>query len=99
MVNPVSLNNLARTRAAIEPDANRADALKPRPGASAALTRDNVSLSPGAASLPAELRSGPPINQALVTKIGAAIAEGRYPVNPDAIATAMMRELADFSDY
>jgi len=99
MVNPVSLNSLSRTRPATETDTTRAETTAARPGPAAALARDDVALSPGAARLPDALRSGPPIDQALVTRIGAAIAEGRYPVNPDAIATALMRELADFSDY
>ncbi|WP_354003995.1 flagellar biosynthesis anti-sigma factor FlgM [Pseudotabrizicola algicola] len=54
---------------------------------------DDLSLSSGALSLPDALRQGPPIDKALVEQIGAAIAEGRYPIKPDLIAEAMFRDV------
>ncbi len=45
----------------------------------------------GAGQLVAELASAPPVNQARVAELRAAIQGGRYPVDPDAIASAMLR--------
>jgi negative regulator of flagellin synthesis FlgM len=50
---------------------------------------DVLSLSANALELPAELKLGPPIDTAQVSKIKQAIAEGKYPVNLDAIKDAL----------
>lgn len=94
MVNPISLNGPSRARPAAEADAGKSQVAT---GASSAPTAsaDQLVLSASAHSLPQALRDGPPIDRALVDKIGAAIAEGRYPLNPDAIATAIMQEIND----
>ena len=102
MVNPISLNSPVRFRALSETDndstrtagagAASGPVAAPRPTASG----DTVSLSPQAARLPDGMRGPAPVDKALVERIGAAIAEGRYPVDPDAVARAMLRELADF---
>ena len=56
---------------------------------------DLVALSSDALSLPAELRAGPPIDQALVAQLGQDIAAGRYPLNPEKIAQALIAQFAD----
>ena len=52
---------------------------------------DVLSLSAGALDLPAELKMGPPIDTAQVSKIKSAIAAGNYPINLDAIKEAMFQ--------
>jgi flagellar biosynthesis anti-sigma factor FlgM len=49
-----------------------------------------VSGSIGNAGLIKELASAPPVNTARVTHLQAAIAAGRYPIDADAIAGAML---------
>jgi len=38
------------------------------------------------------LTQGPPIDRALIDRIGEAIIEGRYPIKPDLIADALIRD-------
>lgn len=57
---------------------------------------DSLRLSAGAGQLPASLTQGPPVDAALVDRLGTAIAEGRYPVDPDRIAAALFRDYLDF---
>ncbi|OYQ25100.1 flagellar biosynthesis anti-sigma factor FlgM [Sandarakinorhabdus cyanobacteriorum] len=45
----------------------------------------------GPGGLVAELASAPPVNRARVAELKAAIAGGRYPIDPQAIADAMIR--------
>ena len=52
---------------------------------------DVLSLSAQALDLPAELKMGPPLDTAQVSKIKSAIAEGNYPINLDAIKDAMFQ--------
>ena len=52
---------------------------------------DVLSISAKALDLPAELKMGPPIDTAQVSKIKSAIAEGNYPINLDAIKDAMFQ--------
>lgn len=75
---------------ALRPPAGRRPA--PPPGT---LNTDTLSLSAEAVSVPAELKSGPPINSAQVARIKEAIAGGKYPVNLDAIGNAMMQAWQD----
>lgn len=58
---------------------------------------DQVQLSSRAQALPGALGAGPPVDAALVDRIGAAIAGGNYPVDPDRIAAAMFRDFIEFS--
>jgi negative regulator of flagellin synthesis FlgM len=72
----------------------------PRPSAATAagpVTEDSVQLSVGPGILPAALTGGPPVDTALVSRIGTAIAAGRYPVDPDRIAEALFRDYADLT--
>lgn len=57
---------------------------------------DHLHLSDAAGALPAGLTSGPPIDAAMVARLGEAVAAGRYPVDPDRIAEALMRDHVDF---
>jgi negative regulator of flagellin synthesis FlgM len=50
---------------------------------------DSVTLSPAAASLPDELKSGPPIDLPIVTEIKEAIAQGKYPIDLEAITESL----------
>jgi anti-sigma28 factor (negative regulator of flagellin synthesis) len=47
--------------------------------------------------LPDAMLKGPPIDMSTVEKLGAEIAQGRYPVDPERIAAAICRECFDFS--
>lgn len=100
MVNPISLNNAARPRVLGEADAApaRSGAAVSHPSPrSTGEAADNVSLSTEAARLPEELTKGPPIDRALVDRIGEAVAQGRYPIRPDLIADALFREVRDMN--
>jgi negative regulator of flagellin synthesis FlgM len=84
-------------RAAAESDRLRGT---PRPAAATTVgpvTEDSVQLSVGPGILPAALTGGPPVDTALVARIGTAIAAGRYPVDPDRIAEALFRDYADLN--
>lgn len=101
MVNPISSNNTTRLRQVgeAEPAQTRGGAAPtatPLRGAAAA-TADGVSLSTAASSLPEALTKGPPIDRALVDRIGEAISEGRYPIKPDLIAEALFRDVHDMN--
>ncbi|NBE09163.1 flagellar biosynthesis anti-sigma factor FlgM [Paragemmobacter ruber] len=50
---------------------------------------DSVTLSPAAASLPDELKSGPPIDLTIVAEIKEAIAQGKYPIDLEAITESL----------
>lgn len=50
---------------------------------------DRVTLSPAAASLPDELKSGPPIDLPIVAEIKEAIAQGKYPIDLEAITESL----------
>ncbi len=100
MVAPISSNNITRLRPAGEADTSPTRAA----GAAAAPTRlpggpsaDGVSLSADASRLPEALTQGPPVDRALVDRIGAAIAEGNYPIKPDLIAEALFRDVHDMN--
>jgi flagellar biosynthesis anti-sigma factor FlgM len=95
MVNPITSNSLSRLRSIGE-----SDPMQTKGGAApsgpqrgpAGNTSDGVSLSAEAMRLPEALTKGPPIDRALVERIGTAIAEGRYPIKPDLIADALVRD-------
>lgn len=61
----------------------------------AAPPRDQLELTGGAA-LPSGLMAGPPIDAAMVARLSEAVAAGRYPIDPDRIAEALLRDHADF---
>ena len=50
---------------------------------------ESVTLSTAAATLPGELKSGPPIDMEIVAKIKDAIAEGKYPIDLEAITESL----------
>lgn len=83
------------SRPAVETDRLRAGARAAAP-APAVPPGDSVLLSVAAGTLPAGLAGGPPVDAALVDRIGTAIAGGRYPVDPDRIAEAMFADQAGF---
>jgi negative regulator of flagellin synthesis FlgM len=92
-------SNVTQLRRVGEADA--ASAGRARPEATGQLDRgralgsDQVSLSAAAQALPAEMQSGPPINQSLVDRLGQDIAAGRYPLNPEKIAQALVAHFTD----
>lgn len=50
---------------------------------------DSVTLSPTAQALPEELKGGPPVDLTIVAKIKEAIAEGKYPIDLEAITDSL----------
>lgn len=70
-------------------------ASKPAPaqGASSSPAQDAVSLSQVAGSLQASER--PPVNTARIQEIKAAISEGRFKINPEAIADRLIESARD----
>lgn len=50
-----------------------------------------ITLSKSAQSLPAELKSGPPIDTGAVSRIKSAVAAGKYPVNIDALTESLFQ--------
>ena len=64
-------------------------------GASGATGADSLRLSDQAMSLSQGMLKTPPIDRALVDRLGTAIAEGRYPVDPERIAQAMFADSFD----
>jgi len=98
MVNSISTNNISRLRQIAETDPTQARSGSTpgaQPRAPSGTAADDVSLSPAASRLPAALTQGPPVDRALVDRIGEAIAEGRYPIKPDLIAEALFRDVHD----
>jgi negative regulator of flagellin synthesis FlgM len=68
------------------------------PGASVgatAATGDSVALSAAAQALPAELKSGPPVDLDAVKKIKDAIAHGKYPIDVEAITESLFQNYLD----
>lgn len=97
MVNHIT-SNITHLRRPL--DAEPGQTARTRPDAAGPADRprgagDQVALSSDALSLPAELQSGPPVDQALVARLGQDIAAGRYPLNPEKIAQALIAQFAD----
>jgi len=100
MVNPISSNNVTRLRPTGETDtaaARHGAAPTAQRGGGIDSAADNVNLSAQASRLPEALTKGPPIDRALVDRIGEAVAEGRYPIKPDLIADALLRDFHDMN--
>ena len=96
MVNSIS-NQMPRLRLATDIDqSTRPAGLSGRTTTAPVGSADSLRLSAGASTLPETLRQGPPVDSALVDRIGQAIAQGRYPVDPDRIAEALFRDYLDF---
>jgi flagellar biosynthesis anti-sigma factor FlgM len=100
-VNPA---NITRLRLMGEADTSRAATSAPGTGPSQAgpsaaapaqAGGDNLRLSDQARALSEGMMKGPPVDRALVERLGSAIAEGRYPVDPDRIAAAMCADCFD----
>jgi len=66
---------------------------QPRPAASPPATAEPVSLSPLAGALLASEK--PPVNAGKVQEIKEAIAQGRFKINPDAIASRLLDTARD----
>lgn len=95
MVNPISSQSIARLRPVGDADQTKSQsgpAVSGQGRGVSSSTSDGVSLSAEAISLPAALTQGPPIDRALIDRIGEAIIEGRYPIKPDLIADALIRD-------
>jgi negative regulator of flagellin synthesis FlgM len=99
----VTPTNITRLRLAGDVDTQRAAsgaAGHPTAGAVAtpatgATGADSLRLSDQAMSLSQGMLKTPPIDRALVDRLGTAIAEGRYPVDPERIAQAMFADSFD----
>jgi negative regulator of flagellin synthesis FlgM len=92
--------NITRLRPVNDADTLRAGTGGPiptsaRPAGPEAAATDGLSLSAQARTLSEGMLKGPPVDSALVERLSAAIAEGRYPVDPDRIAQAMFADSFD----
>jgi negative regulator of flagellin synthesis FlgM len=92
--------NPSRLRLASDADAPQTTPLPqgaalPRPAGAERPATDGVNLSPQARGLSEAMGKAPPVDRALVDRIGVAIAEGRYPVDPQRIAEAMFAQSFD----
>lgn len=101
--------NITRLRLAGETDTQRATGSAPSGTGSASLASpaagqtaaahpggaDNLRLSAQAQALPAGLLKGAPVDSAMVERLGTAIAEGRYPLDPERIAQAICADCFD----
>ena len=65
----------------------------PTPQVTLAATQEEVSLSPMAASMQAGER--PPVNSTRILEIKQAISEGRFKINPEAIADRLIQSARD----
>ncbi len=63
----------------------------------AAPAGDDVQLTAMGGVLPQELKSGPPIEMALVTKIQDAIANGSYPIDLDKITESLFESYLELN--
>ena len=96
----VTPTNITRLRLAGESETPRAASVAPGasvagPAASHSGGTDSLRLSTQAKGLAEGLMKGPPVDVALVERLGTAIAEGRYPVDPERIAQAMCADCFD----
>jgi negative regulator of flagellin synthesis FlgM len=96
----ITPTNITRLRLASEADAPQAapsaqNPALPRPAGPDRPAADGVNLSPQARSLSDAMIKAPPVDRALVERLGHAIAEGRYPVDPERIAQAMFADSFD----
>jgi negative regulator of flagellin synthesis FlgM len=64
-----------------------------RPNASPAASTEAVSLSPLASTMQGNEK--PPVNTARIQEIKAAISEGRFKINPEAIADSLIETARD----
>lgn len=97
MVGPLT-PNVSRLRPVGDTEAPRAKAegaVRATPAAAGPVHADSVALSGGPRALPEGMLKGPPVDAALVERLGSAIAEGRYPVDPERIAAALCRDCLD----
>ena len=101
MVDPVTSSIAGRLRPAREAEDTTLPARAVAQGQEAAPTRreaDRVILSAEARGMPAELKAGPPMDIEIVRKIKEQIAEGKYPIDLEAITDSLFqsyRELAN----
>lgn len=98
MVNSVSSSDLkARLqKASQDPGAAKANVETPKGvGAPAAAAADGVELSKAAQAMPGGIDVGPPFDLELVSKIKKEIAEGRYPVDLEAITDSLFESYRD----
>lgn len=94
----VTPTQVSRLRLATETDLQRPQPATAAPAVGADSARqDQLNLSAQARALPEAMVKGPPVDHSLVASLGAAIAEGRYPIDPAGIADAMFRDYFDTS--
>jgi negative regulator of flagellin synthesis FlgM len=99
----VTPTNITRLRPAGEADTQRAAsgasgnpvAAPVAPAAASAAGADSLRLSDQATALSQGMLKSPPVDRALVERLGTAIAEGRYPIDPERIAQAMFADSFD----
>lgn len=99
MVEPVS-TAVARMRTLRDTDSqsavSRSGGMAQVP-AKAGATADQVMISAGAANMPQELKSGPPVDLEIVKRIKEAIAEGKYPIDLQAITDSLFESYRDLA--
>lgn len=98
----ITTNQIPHLRLATDADTHRMQsrsgpAAFAQPTSPGGIQVDSLALSTNTNGLPDGLLKGPPVNRELVSQLGAAIAEGRYPIDPAAIAEAMCRDFLDLS--
>ncbi|NIY70908.1 flagellar biosynthesis anti-sigma factor FlgM [Marivivens donghaensis] len=70
-----------------------------QPAAPAAPAGENVEISaPVAQPMPAELKSGPPVEMELVTRIQEAIANGSYPIDLEKITESLFQSYLELNN-
>lgn len=100
MVDPITSSGRPRIARAGEDIAlatgGIAQAATGKAGGMKAASGDVLSLSRTAQSLPAELaESGPPMDLEIVKRIKEAIAEGKYPIDLEAITDSLFQDFLD----
>lgn len=65
----------------------------PKPAENAALASEAVSLSPAASAMQGNEK--PPVNAARIQEIKEAITQGRFKINPEAIADGLLQTARD----
>jgi negative regulator of flagellin synthesis FlgM len=82
-MNPFISSSAARAASVREAAADPSQPVRASSGASA--------VKPGLGALVAALAKAPPVDETRVASLKAAMAEGSYRIDPDAIAAAMLR--------
>jgi flagellar biosynthesis anti-sigma factor FlgM len=95
----VTPTQVSRLRLAAETEIQRTQPATTAPAVTTEPSQqDQLNLSAQARGLPEAMVKGPPVDRSLVDRLGAAIADGRYPIDPAGVADAMLRDYFDISN-